>query len=378
MDAGMESILSFYTWWPPEDDVAEGMEKSLDDIVSLGFTTISFDIQYHWLIKARNDWETLIGACDKRGLKIVPVVSYGFLPNAGDLANLTGMEVTTNITSAGENTDCVDPNDLGNVQPYVEYLKQFIDEYCDALYRVDGRTLLNFWEPSMIIWSKAGRIHLGYGQDMVEKFRRWALDRGSLGELNDKWSTSFSSPDEIQPPKVGLWDQDRDIMHIDPNPFWDDWCLFRAGILARYYRELFGEIKSERSVEIALGLSQHGVITQHDAYHQRCVYLPYWRDVPADKFIVSDDLYCKGSSEVKLCMEAELSMFHRLFGDRITAFITPVEGGVLVEKPSVLYDLCEEYDMEYVYLYAWNEMADGANIRDHREIWPEIAELVKR
>jgi hypothetical protein len=230
----------------------------------------------------------------------------------------------------------------------------------------------------MIIWSKAGRTHLGYGQDMIEKFRRWALERGSIGELNDKWSTDFSSPDDIQPPKVGLWDQDRDIMHIDPNPFWDDWCLFRAGVLAKYYGELFEKIKSERSVEIALGLSQHGVITQHDAYHQRCVYLPYWRDVPADKFIVSDDLYCKGSSEVKLCMEAELSMFHRLFGDRITAFITPVEGGVLVEKPSVLYALCEEYGMDYVYLYAWNEMADGANIRDHHEIWPEISELVEK
>jgi hypothetical protein len=292
MDADMESILSFYTWWPPEDDVAEGMKKSLDDIVSLGFTTISFDIQYHWLMKARDDWETLIGACDKRGLKIVPVVSYGFLPDAEALSKLTGMEVTTNITSAGENTDCIDPNDLGNVQPYVEYLRQFIDDYGDALYRVDGRTLLNFWEPSMIIWSKAGRTHLGYGQDMIEKFRRWALERCSMGELNDKWGTDFS-PDKIQPPKVGLWDQDRDIMHIDPNPFWDDWCLFRAGVLARYYGELFEKIKSQRSVEIALGLSQHGVITQHDAYHQRCVYLPYWQDVPADKFIVSDDLYCK-------------------------------------------------------------------------------------
>jgi len=42
----------------------------------------------------------------------------------------------------------------------------------------------------------------------------------------------------------------------------------------------------------------------------------------------------------------------------------------------VLYSLCDEYEMEYAYLYAWNEMADGANIRDHREIWPEIAGLV--
>ena len=66
------------------------------------------------------------------------------------------------------------------------------------------------------------------------------------------------------------------------------------------------------------------------------------------------------------------------YGIRVTAFVTPVEGGVLVERPSVLYSLCEEYDMDYIYLYAWNEMADGANIRDHREIWPEIEDLVGR
>ena len=374
----MESILSFYTWWAPEDDLSGGMEKSLDDIASLGFRTISYDIQYHWLVRARDAWETLIDACTSREIKIVPVVSYGFLPNASALSTLTGMEVTTNIDSSGGATDLIDPNDLGNVEPYAEYLKGLIDEYGDALYEVDGRILLNFWEPSMITWSKQGRTHLGYGEDMVAKFRQWALDRGTLGELNQKWGSDFSSPEEIQPPKVGLWDEDRMIIFIRQDPFWDDWCLFRAGILARYYRKLFESLKSERSVEIALGLSQHGVVTQHDAYHQRCVYLPFWKDVPADKFIVSDDLYCKGSSEVKLCMEAELALFNRTFGNRVTAFVTPVEGGVLVERPSVLYSLCEEYDMDYIYLYAWNEMADGANIRDHREIWPEIEDLVGR
>ncbi len=35
-------------------------------------------------------------------------------------------------------------------------------------------------------------------------------------------------------------------------------------------------------------------------------------------------------------MEAELSLFERLFPGRITAFITPVEGDILVERPETL------------------------------------------
>ena len=372
----MRSILSFYTWWNPESDLEEGMKGSLDDIVSLGFDSISYDIQPHWLSSSRDTWETVVGACAKRSLSIVPVVSYGFLPHARILSDLTGMEVTTAVDSKGTPTDCVDTHDPGNVAPFVSYLKGLIDSYGDAFLKIRGHTLLNFWEPSMATWSKKGRTHLGYGSDVVEDFRMWALERAALRELNAKWGMSFSSPEEIQPPKEGLWDQKREIMFIRPDPFWDDWCLFRAGVLSRFYRKLFEELKSAMKVEIALGLSQHGVVTQHDAYHQRCVYLPFWRDVPADKFIVSDDLYCKASSEVRLCMEAELALFRRLFGDRITAFVTPVEGDILVESPRTLYSLCEEFGMEYVYLYAWNEMADGANIRDHHEIWPEIRDLV--
>ena len=129
-------------------------------------------------------------------------------------------------------------------------------------------------------------------------------------------------------------------------------------------------------MEIALGLSQHGVVTQHDAYHQRCIHLPLWKDVPADKFIVSDDLYCKAASEVRTCMEAEMLLFSKHFGRRITAFVTPVEGGATVESPRSLYQLCSEFGLEYLYLYAWNEMGDGANIRDHRGMWPELKELL--
>ncbi len=374
----MRSILSYYTWWNPEKKLGSALHKSLDEIRSLGFESISYDIQYHWLSNAKEVWETVVGACNERELSIVPVVSYGYLPNAGILSRLTGMDVTTAVDSHGAPTDCIDTHDLDNVQPYVEYLEMLIDAYEDAFLNVKGRILMNFWEPSMVVWNRSGRTHLGYGPAMAEEFRGWALERETLDDLNGKWGTSFSSPDEIKPPTEGLWDQDREIMFIRPDPFWDDWCLFRASVLARFYRELFTQLKSQRRVEIALGLSQHGVVTQHDAYHQRCVYLPFWRDVPADKFIVSDDLYCKASSEVKLCMEAELALFNRIFGGRVTAFITPVEGRVLVEHPSILYPLCEEYVPEYVYLYAWNEMADGANIRDHPEIWPEIRTILER
>ena len=70
-------------------------------------------------------------------------------------------------------------------------------------------------------------------------------------------------------------------------------------------------------------------------------------------------------------------LFSRHFGKRITAFVTPVEGRVLVGSPRRFYQLCSDFDLEYLYLYAWNEMGDGANIRDHREIWPELTELLE-
>jgi hypothetical protein len=373
----MDSILSFYTWWEPETDQADGMRRSLDSIRSLGFETISYDIQYTWLERDRVGWERVLGACEERSIDVVPVVSYGFLPGAGQLSALTGSSVTRAVDSNGSVTDNVDTHDLGNVDPIVEYLEELLGTYGESLYRTAGRTLLNFWEPSMVEWSSMTRTHLGYGPEVVEGFQNWALGRASLKELNTRWATGFEGPTEITPPREGLWDGKRDIIFVRPDPFWDDWCLYRAEILARFYGELFRRLKASNGVEIALGLSQHGVVTQHDAFHQRCIHLPLWRDVPADKFIVSDDLYCKSPSEVITCMEAELALFRRYFGDRLTAFITPVEGRILVERPSRLYSLCAEFDLEYLYLYAWNEMADGANIRDHEEIWPEIREILE-
>lgn len=191
-----------------------------------------------------------------------------------------------------------------------------------------------------------------------------------------KPTPDFSSVEEIQPPRRGLWEENREIILMEPNRFWDDWCLYRAKTLARFYAELFKEIKRKRRVEIAIGLSQHGIVTQHDSFHQRCVYLPYWQDVPVDKFIVSDDLYCKSPSEVGLCLEAELGLFRHLFNKRVTAFLTPVEGNIVVESPKSLFSLLQDLDLEYIYLYAWNEMADGATIKQHREIWPEIKKIV--
>ncbi len=372
----MESILSFYTWWDPEKDLGTGMARSLARIVDLGFNSISYDMQYNWYHRSRDVLDTVIGACQERDLSVVPVVSYGYLPWASALSELTGMEVTTSIDMENRKTDCIDTHDPQNVEPFLAYLTDLIDHYSDALFRIDGRVLLNFWEPSMATWSKTRRTHLGYGQAMIEDFRDWSLERFTLEELNLRWGTSFSASGDIDPPRVGLWDENRDIIFIRPDPRWDDWCLFRAGVLSEFYRRLFEELKAERDVEVAVGLSQHGVVTQHDAYHQRCVYLPFWRDVPADRFIVSDDMYCKSAQEVKLCMEAELALFERFFPGKVTAFVTPVEGKVLVERPETLYSLCEEHSPRYVYLYAWNEMADGANIRDHPEIWEEIRSLI--
>ena len=75
-------------------------------------------------------------------------------------------------------------------------------------------------------------------------------------------------------------------------------------------------------------------------------------------------------------MEAELLIFKRLFGDRLAAFVTPVEGGRLVERPRVLFELCRRYEVKLVNVYAWNEMADGANLRDHPYLWEEVRSLV--
>lgn len=352
------------------------MEQSLDDIVSLGFTSISYDIQYHWMDKDRAAWEKVVKASMERGLRIVPVVSYGYLPGAASLSSLTGQTVTTAVNCRGEATDFIDTHDLANVEPYVAYLRGLMDEYDDAFLKIGGRTLLNFWEPSMVDWGGRQRLHLGYGTEVLDDFREWALQRGELRDLNDRWNTSFPTQEKIRPPAAGLWDQDSPIIFIKPDLFWDDWCLFRAEMLADFYRELFSRLKAKADVEIALGLSQHGVVTQHDAYHQRCIHLPLWKGVPADKFIVSDDLYCKSASEVLTCMEAEMLLFSKHFGRRITAFVTPVEGRVLVGGPRSFYELCSDFGLEYLYLYAWNEMGDGANIRDHREIWPELGALL--
>jgi hypothetical protein len=353
------------------------MGRSLDDIASLGFTSISYDIQYSWMNRDRTAWDKVVRASLERELKTVPVVSYGYLPGAASLSTLTGQRVTTAVNCRGQATDSIDTHDLGNVEPYVSYLKGLIADYGDALLEIRGRTLLNFWEPSMVDWGRKERLHLGYGTEVVDDFSEWALRRGDLKDLNERWNTNFSSDNEIHPPTTGLWDDNSPIIFIKPDLFWDDWCLFRAEVLAAFYRELFARLKREADVEIALGLSQHGVVTQHDAYHQRCIHLPLWEDVAADRFIVSDDLYCKSASEVLTCMEAEMLLFSRHFGRRITAFVTPVEGRVLVGSPRRFYQLCSDFDLEYLYLYAWNEMGDGANIRDHREIWPELEELLR-
>ncbi len=354
------------------------MSKSLDGIVDLGFDCISYDIQHTWLHPSRRTaWDVVVKACGERGLSIVPVVSYGFLPGAGILGELTGSQVTTAVNSEGDETDYIDVYDLANADPIIDYLEMLTNRYGDALLRMGGKTLLNFWEPSMVDWSGTKRHHLGYGPQVIEGFRRWVTESSSLAELNNRWGTSFPSEDRISPPRRGLWDEDRQIIFIQPDAFWDDWCLYRAKILARFYDQLLTHLKRKLRVLVALGLSQHGVVTQHDAFHQRCIYLPFWKEVPVDRFIVSDDLYCKSRSEVKLCMEAELALFNRCFGKRMAAFVTPVEGRILVERPSVLYSLCSEFGLDLVYLYAWNEMGDGANIRDHHEIWPEIQDLVR-
>jgi len=372
----MKTILSFYTWWSPENDLGPRMHESLDRIRSLGFDCISYDIQYTWLRSARETWEKVLHACEDRGISTVPVVSYGFLPGAKALSELTGMPVSTAVNSAGSATDNVDVHDLANTEPLVEFLKELIDTYRGQLFKVRGKILLNFWEPSMVDWGSPQRRHLGYDPQTVADFRRWASAHSSIADLNLRWVTNFPSEEKIQPPTEGLWDARRDIIFIQPSRFWDDWCVFRGEVLARFYAQLFTQLKKARKVHIAIGLSQHGVVTQHDCFHQRCVHLPLWRDVPADRFIVSDDMYCKSASEVKTCMEAELALFKRYFGRRISAFVTPVEGRILVERPAVLYSLCREFGVEHAYLYAWNEMGDGANIRDHPELWPEISRLL--
>jgi len=382
----MKTILSFYTWWPPEKDLGAELDKSLNEIGSLGFSAISYDIQHNWLLSSRKTWETLLQKCEERGLLVVPVVSYGllvvpvvsygYLPNAAALSELTGMGVTTAVDSAGSATNTIDVHDLRNVEPFAHYLKELIETYGNSLVKIGGRTLLNFWEPSMVDWSSMPRRHLGYDDAAVQDFRDWASARCNVDELNERRETHFSTVDDIQPPVRGLWEERREIVFIEPNRFWDDWCLFRADILARFYAELFRKIKEESKVEIAVGLSQHGIITQHDSFHQRCIYLPYWTNVPADKFIVSDDLYCKSPSEVGLCLEGEIGLFQSLFGDRVTAFLTPVEGNILVQEPDSLFSRCRDLSTEYIYLYAWNEMADGATIRLHPEIWPQIKRVL--
>ena len=205
----LHSILSFYTWWDPEKDLGPAMEHSLDEIVSLGFTSISYDIQYHWMTRDKIAWEKVVRACGDRGLRIVPVVSYGYLPGAASLSSLTGQPVTTAVNSLGEATDSIDTHDLGNVKPYVAYLKRLIDDYDDVLLKFGNRTLLNFWEPSMVDWGRRERVHLGYGTKVVEEFREWAMGRGSLADLNARWKTDFHTREEINPPTTGLWDEDR-------------------------------------------------------------------------------------------------------------------------------------------------------------------------
>jgi hypothetical protein len=130
------------------------MGRSLDDIASLGFTSISYDIQYSWMNRDRTAWDKVVRASLERELKTVPVVSYGYLPGAASLSTLTGQRVTTAVNCRGQATDSIDTHDLGNVEPYVSYLKGLIADYGDALLEIRGRTLLNFWEPSMVDWGR--------------------------------------------------------------------------------------------------------------------------------------------------------------------------------------------------------------------------------
>ncbi len=365
-------MISFYTWWPEESDLGVGMAKSLDAIVQLGFKSISYDVQPHWFVDPRGSWRRVVSACLDRSLTILPVVSYGYLPHAEAVEKITGLQVGRAVASDGSVTNNIDVSDPSNIDPLVRYIEILVDQFGEALYAEQGRIVLDFWEPSMVDWGGGRRVHLGYGPRMVEGFRTWLADRYQVSELERRWGRRIPSMAKVRPPRSGLWDTRREIVFMKVDPCWDDWCLYRSEVLASFYAELFSRLKERMDVRIAVGLSQHGVVTQHDAYHQRCIHLPTWRDVPADYFIVSDDVYCKSPSEVATCMQAELLLFKKLFGDRLAAFITPVEDGRLVQRPLSLFQLCRQNGVRLVNVYAWNEMADGANLRDHPYLWDDL------
>ena len=370
-------IISFYTWWEPEKSSDTALRESLFKIHELGFQHISFDIQYGLYVRKRGYWDRVVDACEKFGLNILPVVTYGFLPNARALERVTGLKVSRPVTSDGVVINCINTCDTSNVKALVEYIRRLVGEYNDVLMRVDGLPGVILWEPSMVVWGRGSRRHIGYDRNTIGKFQRWCIEKyENIAQLNENWGTSFSDFNDIKPPRRGIWEGERRIIFMEYNRAWDDWCLFRARLLVEFYKLLVESLKS-LNIAVLIGLSQHGVTVQHDAFHHRCIYLPYWTEVPANRFIASVDLYCKSPSEVKLCFDAELAVFEKFFSDRVAAYVTPVEALRLVEYPETLIKICDEHNVREVNFYAWNEMGDGANIRDHIELWDSIKNIVE-
>ncbi|MEM2455262.1 MAG: beta-galactosidase [Candidatus Bathyarchaeia archaeon] len=375
---GREYTISFYTWWEPEKSSDEALEKSLKEIKALGFDKISFDIQYTWYVRKEDYWERLLRFTRKERIAILPVVTYGYLPGASILESLVGRSVSRAVTNAGETTDAVNASSEDNSAILAEFIKKFVMEYKEDLMTIDSKPGVIIWEPSMVMWGKLGRRHLGYDSYTINLFREWCRRKyGSIGDLNKEWGANFNGFDEVTPPRIGVWEGEKRIIFMQYDKCWDDWCLFRAEILARFYEKMITMLK-EAGISTLVGLSQHGVIVQHDAFQHRCIYLPYWKKIPATRYIVSTDLYCKSISDVKICMEAELGIFCRYFKDKVAAYITPVESLKLIEKPSTLIDICDEFSVKEINFYAWNEMGDGANLRDHINLWDDIRETLQR
>lgn len=378
MPINRKYIISFYTWWKPEKDSDEALYRSLSKIQDIGFQHVSFDIQHTWYMRKKEYWNRFVNPCKKIGLNILPVVTYGYLPDATILEHITDVKITKSILSDGSIIDCVNPCDLNNVEGLVLYIERLVSEYGDVFTEIDGSPGVIIWEPSMVIWGRGERRHIGYDTLTILEFRKWCAERyNNISHLNKAWGSDFRDFDEVEPPRKSIWEGARRIIFMDYNKAWDDWCLFRAERLTEFYRVLSENLRSS-GISVLIGLSQHGVVVQHDAFYHRCVYLPFWVKVPANRFIASVDLYCKSPSEIKLCFKAELAVFKKYFGARVAAYVTPVESFNLVACPEELVRICDIYGVKEINFYAWNEMGDGANIRDHNEIWDNIKNIVLR
>jgi len=376
MSINREYIISFYTWWEPERDSDEALRRSLSQIYDIGFQHVSFDIQHTWYLRKKEYWDRFVNICEKIGLDILPVVTYGYLPDAKVLERVTGVKISRAALSDGSIVDCVNPCDLDNVEGLALYIKKLVSEYSETFTVIDGSPGVIIWEPSMVVWGRRGRRHIGYDTSTIFNFQKWCAERyHNVSCLNKAWGSDFKDFSEVKPPRESIWEGERRIIFMEYNKAWDDWCLFRAERLAEFYKALTETLRSS-GISVLIGLSQHGVVVQHDAFYHRCIYLPFWVRVPANRFIASVDLYCKSPSEVKLCFEAELAMFRKYFNDHVAAYVTPIESFNLVAYPEELVEICDMYGVKEVNFYAWNEMGDGANIRDHNEIWDSIKNIV--